>query len=1184
MRISVFNNIILLFFLLGTSTLLGQNRCSHTLKAKFAEAVDISEDAYKKSLAAWKKKRETSERSHVVVTIPVHIIIVHPTGQAVGTGDNLTMERIQSQIDVLNEDFPALNSDISNVPAMFDVGMSDISFCLATLDPDGNPTNGVTRYATDLNYDENFMTTIMPETIWDNSLYLNIYVTSTIQDLGFSPIPSTQYTIPSMWDAVTVLTTAFGGPGFATQLSYDLGRTTVHEIGHWLGLSHVWGPGTGGCSEDDGMDDTPTQEEPTYFCPDHPFPSCGNSAIFFMNFMDYVDDDCMIAFSEDQVDYMHFIIEEVRPGLIGAHLTKCENIPPPDPIIVTILSTTDESCAGVANGAVDITASGGTPLYSYSLDGVNFQGTGLFTNLSGGDYTAIIQDATNASQSESFSIGTAAPIFVEIVAITNPCGGMANGSFGLVATGGNAGNLSVTVNQTMTDQNNFFSNLSAGVYIIEVTDSQNCVEQMEFELTNAPNQILIEVTEVNHPCGTNANGSFEVVTTDNIQVTINQTLTDPNNIFNSLTAGEYAITAEDAQGCTSELIYTLEVDNDPFDEIALDIIYPSEDDCETDPNAVSVEFISNPTDGIDNIELDNGMTTTMGLITGLADGTYNYTASNNDGCQETGSFTIDSDYYYDLEFELIDPSCFNSSNGSLSYINNTSLPISIELSEGAPSGASSYSSIPSGFHTLIVYGANDCILVEEDIEFGANQIIESGISINAECTTGLTSLEFSAEGGNGILTYELNGQTNTTGVFENLEAGNITLAVFDESNCEETFDLEIFPVDGVMNVNTIIPDELICAGETTEITLEVMGGAAPYSYIFNGIPQSSSVIQNVGGGVHTIQVLSSGNCAEDFVTEVEIIEFEELVIEDVVITDSECSAEGGFFEANIFDGSLPYYYILDETDTILVDDLLRLEDGPHSIQVIDAQGCTSEIFEFETTVSEPVFVDVTIINHVSCFGLENGRIELNVESNIGVSSYDWNIEDINPIQMAAAEYSLTVTNPDGCTAVADFEITQPDELSIETEVLTPAGNLAGTAEFTIAGGTPPYEFYVEGIENEDGFFSLLQGDYTVDITDANNCSFSHDFTILLESSTEDVSKKLGVTISPNPTSEVLKVACKQCSSHQSTYTIYDTQGQLLMDGALGTEELLHVSNLGQGVYILAIAVDGDFTIERFVVM
>ena len=1183
MRIAVFNKILVLIFISISIVGFGQDRCSHSMKSKFAEAVNIPTDAYEKSFIDWKKKRKTSVRSNVVVTIPVHVVIVHPTGQPIGTGDNLSMERIQSQIDVLNQDFPGINSDISDVPSMFDVGMSDISFCLATVDPDGNPTDGVTRYATDLNYDDNFMSIIMPETIWDNSLYLNIYVTSTIQDLGFSPVPSTQYTIPPQWDAPTVLTASFGGPGFATQQNYDLGRTAVHEIGHWLGLNHVWGPGGGGCSEDDGMDDTPTQEQPNYFCPNHPLPSCGNPAIFFMNFMDYVDDDCMLAFSEDQVDYMHFIIEEVRPGLIGAHLSKCEGLPPPDPIVVTVLSTADESCAGANNGSAEFSASGGTPPYSFSLDGVNFQADSSFDNLAGANYTVTVQDATSASQTANFSIGTAAQIFIEIVAVTNPCGGMPNGSFGVVATGGNVGDLSITVNQSMTDPNNFFSNLSAGVYNITVTDSQNCIEQIEFDLTNAPNQIAIDIVNVVQPCGTNPNGSFEVVTTNNIGVTVNQTMTDPNNAFSDLVADEYVITAQDAQGCTSELTYNLEVDPDPFEPIELDILYPSASECETDPNSVSVEFISSAGDGINNITLDNGMNTTMGLISGLSAGTYTYTASNAEGCQETGSFSIEDNYYYDLEFELIDPSCFNTSNGALSFENNTSLPILIQLSQGESSGPASYTSIPPGLHSLTVYGMDNCILIEEDIEFTVDQIIEIGISVDADCVSGLTTIDFSASGGTGTLNYELNGEVNTTGIFENLNPGNVNLVVTDENSCQENFQIEILPVDGVMTVITNIEDEFICSGESTQITLEVSGGSTPYTYLFNGIPQPSNVIQNVGGGSHTIEVLSSSNCAEDFETEIEIIEFEALVVEDVIITDSECSDEGGFFEASIFDGSPPYYYILDQVDTIFVDDLPRLEDGDHSIQVIDSEGCRSEVFEFETTVSSPVFVDVTILNHVSCFGLDNGKIELDVESSIGVSSYDWNIENINPQQMMAGEYSLTVTNPAGCTAVADFEITQPDSMIIESEVLTPAGNLAGSAEFTVAGGTPPYEFNVDGIENEDGFFSLLQGDYTVDITDAIGCNFSHDFTILLESSTNDISSEFGIKIGPNPTNDFLKVNCAACVKN-SSYSIYNLQGKLELDGGIGLEETLQVANLGQGVYLLVIEVNGQVATKRFVVL
>ncbi len=90
-----------------------------------------------------------------IVTIPVHVIIVHPPGQAVGTGVNFPMDHIQSQIDVLNEDFRRLNADASNTPDVFDAADSEIEFCLAVVDENGNDTDGVTRYGTTQNLNNN---------------------------------------------------------------------------------------------------------------------------------------------------------------------------------------------------------------------------------------------------------------------------------------------------------------------------------------------------------------------------------------------------------------------------------------------------------------------------------------------------------------------------------------------------------------------------------------------------------------------------------------------------------------------------------------------------------------------------------------------------------------------------------------------------------------------------------------------------------------------------------------------------------------------------------------------------------------------------------------------------------------------------------------------------------------------
>jgi len=141
--------------LLASSSTQAQRSCgSNALMEKFYQEVPEARFSFEESIKQWKEARKTSQRSSVDVTIPVHIIIVHPPGQAVGTGDNLSMEHIQSQIDVLNTDFPGLNSDMNAVPSQFEVGSSDIKFCLATKDPNGYDTDGVTRFATNLDLEQ----------------------------------------------------------------------------------------------------------------------------------------------------------------------------------------------------------------------------------------------------------------------------------------------------------------------------------------------------------------------------------------------------------------------------------------------------------------------------------------------------------------------------------------------------------------------------------------------------------------------------------------------------------------------------------------------------------------------------------------------------------------------------------------------------------------------------------------------------------------------------------------------------------------------------------------------------------------------------------------------------------------------------------------------------------------------
>lgn len=242
-----------------------------------------------------------------VVTIPVVVHVVYKTA-----AQNISTAQIQSQIDVLNEDYSATNSDISDVPSVWTNRVADceIQFALAARDPDGFLTNGITRTETTVNSwngsDDVKFTSEGGHDAWPNTDYLNIWVCNIGGGLlGYAYQPG----INAALDGVVIGYNYFGRVGTLSN-SYDEGRTATHEIAHYFNLDHLWG--TGGtntnCTADDGVSDTPKQQGPNYGCNTvHPHQTCGTSEVLsdmFNNYMDYGNDECLFFFTEGQKSRM----------------------------------------------------------------------------------------------------------------------------------------------------------------------------------------------------------------------------------------------------------------------------------------------------------------------------------------------------------------------------------------------------------------------------------------------------------------------------------------------------------------------------------------------------------------------------------------------------------------------------------------------------------------------------------------------------------------------------------------------------------------------------------------------------------------------------------------------------------------------------------------------------------------
>jgi PKD repeat protein len=258
-------------------------------------------EAIRQQTIAYQNSPAASNGSRSVVTIPVVFHVVYGNST-----ENISDAQLLSQITVLNEDFRKLNSNFSQTPNVFQSVAADmeIEFCLASVDPSGNPTNGITRTSTTVssfNTNNNVKRASNGgKDPWPTSSYLNIWVC----DLGSSLLGYAQFPggNPNT-DGVVITYYSVGKPPANTfSGAYNLGRTATHEVGHWLNLYHIWGDDDGACNGSDEVADTPNQSDSNGGCPNFPHVSCNNgpNGDMFMNYMDYMSDACATMFTNGQ--------------------------------------------------------------------------------------------------------------------------------------------------------------------------------------------------------------------------------------------------------------------------------------------------------------------------------------------------------------------------------------------------------------------------------------------------------------------------------------------------------------------------------------------------------------------------------------------------------------------------------------------------------------------------------------------------------------------------------------------------------------------------------------------------------------------------------------------------------------------------------------------------------------------
>lgn len=306
-------------------------------------------------------KLHVQTRDEEVYQIPVVFHVVWKEA-----AQNLADSVIFSQLEVLNEDYRRLNANASEtrdefLPVAADTG---IEFVLAEFDPEGNPTDGIVRVETDRDgfaldlfgsansLDEVKSSATGGSDAWNTDQYLNIWICNIeasilgqIFGLAYPPagVPNWPDGSAAPSDDVSGVIVHYTTVGRNNPSAdddgvdgNDQGRTMVHEVGHYLGLRHIWGDaiaflGEDGCAVDDGFEDTPNCAAADNFQCNLNANSCSNETVdlpdMIENYMDYSPDACMNMFSQEQADMMRFALINLRPGLINSPALSVNETP-----------------------------------------------------------------------------------------------------------------------------------------------------------------------------------------------------------------------------------------------------------------------------------------------------------------------------------------------------------------------------------------------------------------------------------------------------------------------------------------------------------------------------------------------------------------------------------------------------------------------------------------------------------------------------------------------------------------------------------------------------------------------------------------------------------------------------------------------------------------------------------------
>lgn len=755
------------------------------------------------------------------------------------------------------------------------------------------------------------------------------------------------------------------------------------------------------------------------------------------------------------------------------------------PALVNATST-PESCPGSCNGTATANVTQGVPPYTYSWT-PGGQTTATISNLCQGSYTVTVTDNAGQQASSTTTVGGPQAFSTNVTGSNVSCFGQNNGTANIVAMGGTS---PYTYSWSPSGLNVFNpAGLSAGTHVVTVTDAAGCTTTDSISLTEPPALVGNIASSTPALCFGSNSGTI-TGTASGGTPPYTYTWTPGGNgqtLFNAYANQIYTLNVTDAMGCLVQVPHQV---TQPT-QLVGSIVNPIQPSCFGNNNGSLTSNVSGGTPPYSYYWSPSGQTTAQ--ATNLGAGNHSLLITDANGCMVNVSFPLGQPSLLSAGIpSFSNLSCFNSGDGSASAMVGGGTPPYSYLWSPSGSTVSNPNNLSAGTHTLTVTDSRGCtatanrtltqppaiVPVLQQMQpvscFGGNN---GSLSVQVSGGVPGYSYSWSPNIGNGL---------NPTG----LSSGSYQLTVTDQNNCSQTASYSVTQPNQ-LQANAQMISGPLCHGDTNAVLqASAQGGVAPYSYLWNN-GQTSPNFGSAGLGSYTVVATDANGCTS---TDTVVVANPALLgIQFVSAQMPSCfgfSNGNASFNASGGTGTLSYQWIPTGGNQPLAS---NLSAGNYQCIVTDLNGC-SDTGSVSLTQPSALAIAAPSLQQVSCFGLSNGQASVAVSGATPPYSYLWNTGSTtnSSSNLVAGNYSVVVTDAQGCVDSVFAQITQPPALQVQFTPFDDSLCVGQTFSLStqVGGGTPNYTYaWSNGGVGSSGTATAVQGQnsMSVTVTDAQGC-------------------------------------------------------------------------------------------------